>query len=210
MLPCDKAVAATAQLHALPLKSILARSSCCVYMCITVCSGCRATTSSRRHRPITARSNEIGTVASATLTSSQAPATLQPDGSVLSTPTSSRNQTLQPRQLRGREVEERALDCCVRMHQEHPKGLQMPSRFGAGGLDEAYDRCGIVTASYAKTFYLGTQLMTPEKAKAVWAVYVWCRRTDELVDGPNASRITPEVGLSCFAMVHSCFCRTAC
>jgi phytoene synthase len=33
--------------------------------------------------------------------------------------------------------------------------------------------------------------MTPEKAKAVWAVYVWCRRTDELVDGPNASRITP-------------------
>ncbi len=69
----------------------------------------------------------------------------------------------------------------------------MPSRFGTGGLDEAYDRCGIVTASYAKTFYLGTQLMTPEKAKAVWAVYVWCRRTDELVDGPNASRITPEV-----------------
>ena len=69
----------------------------------------------------------------------------------------------------------------------------MPSRFGTGGLDEAYERCGIVTASYAKTFYLGTQLMTPEKAKAVWAVYVWCRRTDELVDGPNASRITPEV-----------------
>ena len=79
------------------------------------------------------------------------------------------------------------------MHQEHPNGLQMPSRFGTGGLDEAYERCGIVTASYAKTFYLGTQLMTPEKAKAVWAVYVWCRRTDELVDGPNASRITPEV-----------------
>lgn len=79
------------------------------------------------------------------------------------------------------------------MHQEHPNGLQMPTRFGTGGLDEAYERCGVVTASYAKTFYLGTQLMTPEKAKAVWAVYVWCRRTDELVDGPNASRITPEV-----------------
>jgi hypothetical protein len=40
---------------------------------------------------------------------------------------------------------------------------------------------------------LGTQLMTPEKAKAVWAIYVWCRRTDELVDGPNADRITPRV-----------------
>ena len=50
-----------------------------------------------------------------------------------------------------------------------------------------------MTSEYAKTFYLGTKLMTPEKARAVWAIYVWCRRTDELVDGPNASRITPEV-----------------
>ncbi|GFQ03426.1 phytoene synthase chloroplastic [Phtheirospermum japonicum] len=41
-------------------------------------------------------------------------------------------------------------------------------------LNEAYDRCGEVCAEYAKTFYL-----------------VWCRRTDELVDGPNASHITP-------------------
>ncbi len=49
------------------------------------------------------------------------------------------------------------------------------------------------SARWAKTFYLGTKLMTPEKARAVWAIYVWCRRTDELVDGPNASRITPEV-----------------
>lgn len=37
--------------------------------------------------------------------------------------------------------------------------------------------------------------MTPQKAKAIWAIYVWCRRTDELVDGPNASRITPAVRL---------------
>ena len=89
------------------------------------------------------------------------------------------------------------------MHQDHPNGRQFPSRFGLGGLDEAYDRCGVVTASYAKTFYLGTQLMTPEKAKAVWAVYVWCRRTDELVDGPNASRITPEVETATFSRHNS-------
>ena len=42
--------------------------------------------------------------------------------------------------------------------------------------DNAYKRAGIVTAEYAKTFYLGTKLMTPEKARAVWAIYVWCRR----------------------------------
>ncbi|XVF16777.1 hypothetical protein REPUB_Repub10bG0061500 [Reevesia pubescens] len=58
-------------------------------------------------------------------------------------------------------------------------------------LNEAYDRCGEVCAEYAKTFYLGTLLMTPERRRAVWAIYVWCRRTDELVDGPNASHITP-------------------
>ncbi|XP_021274546.1 phytoene synthase 2, chloroplastic-like [Herrania umbratica] len=58
-------------------------------------------------------------------------------------------------------------------------------------LKEAYDRCGEVCAEYAKTFYLGTLLMTPERRRAVWAIYVWCRRTDELVDGPNASHITP-------------------
>lgn len=59
-------------------------------------------------------------------------------------------------------------------------------------LNEAYDRCGEVCAEYAKTFYLGTLLMTPERRKAIWAMYVWCRRTDELVDGPNASHITPK------------------
>ncbi|KAL5206812.1 hypothetical protein ABZP36_035021 [Zizania latifolia] len=69
---------------------------------------------------------------------------------------------------------------------------------GAGGvgswglLGDAYDRCGEVCAEYAKTFYLGTQLMTPDRRKAVWAIYVWCRRTDELVDGPNSSYITPK------------------
>nr|ADZ24219.1 phytoene synthase 1 [Nicotiana tabacum] len=61
-----------------------------------------------------------------------------------------------------------------------------------GLLSEAYDRCGEVCAEYAKTFYLGTKLMTPERRRAIWSIYVWCRRTDELVDGPNASHITPQ------------------
>ncbi|KAF3965429.1 hypothetical protein ACB098_06G225400 [Castanea mollissima] len=59
-------------------------------------------------------------------------------------------------------------------------------------LNDAYERCGEVCAEYAKTFYLGTLLMTPERRRAVWAIYVWCRRTDELVDGPNATHITPK------------------
>ncbi|KAJ0778490.1 putative 15-cis-phytoene synthase [Helianthus annuus] len=54
-------------------------------------------------------------------------------------------------------------------------------------LDEAYDRCRDICAEYAKTFYLGTRLMTEERQKAIWAIY------DELVDGPNAIHMSDAV-----------------
>ncbi len=57
---------------------------------------------------------------------------------------------------------------------------------------EAYEYCRQITAKYSKTFYLGTLLMPPEKRRAIWAIYVWCRRTDELVDGPESRFTTPE------------------
>lgn len=69
-----------------------------------------------------------------------------------------------------------------------PQDMDMMPR---NGLKEAYDRCGEICEEYAKTFYLGTMLMTEERRRAIWAIYVWCRRTDELVDGPNANYITP-------------------
>lgn len=102
--------------------------------------------------------------------------------------------------LKGREVEESAMWRCIKLQQECPNGLKLPMQSweNSGLLEQAYSRCAEVTSEYAKTFYLGTQLMTPQQAKAIWAIYVWCRRTDELVDGPNASRITPKV----CAVVH--------
>lgn len=57
---------------------------------------------------------------------------------------------------------------------------------------EAYELCRQITAKYSKTFYLGTLLMPKEKRQGIWAIYVWCRRTDELVDGPQANLTTPE------------------
>ncbi|MED6135610.1 platinum sensitivity [Stylosanthes scabra] len=60
------------------------------------------------------------------------------------------------------------------------------SRFEPNFLKDAYEMCRKICKEYAKTFYLGTLLMTEERQKAIWAIYVWCRRTDELVDGPNA------------------------
>lgn len=53
-------------------------------------------------------------------------------------------------------------------------------------LQEAYEACRRETAEWAKTFYLGTLLMPPAKRRAIWAIYVWCRRTDELMDSPEA------------------------
>ena len=53
-------------------------------------------------------------------------------------------------------------------------------------LDRAYEACRAETAEWAKTFYLGTLLLPLEKRRAIWAIYVWCRRTDELMDSPEA------------------------
>jgi phytoene synthase len=59
-------------------------------------------------------------------------------------------------------------------------------------LEDSYERCRQITATFSKTFYLGTLLMSEEKRRAIWAIYVWCRRTDELVDGPRAGSTTLE------------------
>ncbi|GFR48710.1 hypothetical protein Agub_g10666 [Astrephomene gubernaculifera] len=117
-------------------------------------------------------------------------ATLLRPSDVASVPTTSA--PVEPPRLHGREVEDYAMWRCIETHQGRKTGSPRRLRWSGGVLDLAYEKCGQVTSEYAKTFYLGTQLMTPAQAKAVWAVYVWCRRTDELVDGPNASKITPK------------------
>ncbi len=55
-------------------------------------------------------------------------------------------------------------------------------------LENAYEICRKETAQWAKTFYLGTLLLPPLKRRAIWAIYVWCRRTDELMDSPEAMK----------------------
>jgi phytoene synthase len=61
-----------------------------------------------------------------------------------------------------------------------------PASPGLPSLAQAYEDCRRETAEWAKTFYLGTLLMPPPKRRAIWAIYVWCRRTDELMDSPEA------------------------
>ncbi len=54
-------------------------------------------------------------------------------------------------------------------------------------LDQAYEICRKETQKWAKTFYLGTLLLPQKKRRAIWAIYVWCRRTDEIMDSVEAS-----------------------
>ena len=54
-------------------------------------------------------------------------------------------------------------------------------------INKAYEICRKETQKWAKTFYLGTLLLPLEKRKAIWAIYVWCRRTDEIMDSLEAS-----------------------
>ena len=73
--------------------------------------------------------------------------------------------------------------------------LQLPkskTKKNLVSVGEAYELCRRITAEYAKTFYLGTLLMPKEKRKAIWAIYAWCRLTDELVDGEKAKYTTKE------------------
>lgn len=51
---------------------------------------------------------------------------------------------------------------------------------------DAYSQCAMITESCSKSFSLATKLMTEEQRKAVWAIYAWCRRTDDIVDSPRA------------------------
>lgn len=73
--------------------------------------------------------------------------------------------------------------------------LQLPDYSSVrtlASLEDSYELCRQITAKYSKTFYLGTLLMPEAKRRAIWAIYVWCRRTDELVDGPRAASTTHE------------------
>jgi 15-cis-phytoene synthase len=58
--------------------------------------------------------------------------------------------------------------------------------------EESYNLCRHLIAKYSTTFYLASLLVNAVKRPAIWAIYAWCRRTDELVDGPAAAITTPE------------------
>ena len=57
-------------------------------------------------------------------------------------------------------------------------------------MEESYEACRLITKQYAKTFYFGTKFFSMEKRRAVWAIYAWCRRTDDIVDKPRKENVS--------------------
>jgi len=49
-------------------------------------------------------------------------------------------------------------------------------------LRVAYQTCREITRTASKTFFLASLFLAPEKRRAVWAVYAFCRTADDLVD----------------------------
>lgn len=52
-------------------------------------------------------------------------------------------------------------------------------------LERAYAYCDAVTAEQSRSFHLASQLLPPEKRRAIRALYAFCRVSDNLVDCPN-------------------------
>lgn len=48
----------------------------------------------------------------------------------------------------------------------HPSGLHLPMRWSPEALEDAYKRCGTITADYAKTFYLVSMPFSPRECNS--------------------------------------------
>jgi len=67
----------------------------------------------------------------------------------------------------------------------------VPATEESSYLDDCYRHCRDIARENSKTFYLSSLFLAPEKRRAVWAVYAFCRTADDIVDQvtPAAERL---------------------
>ena len=53
-------------------------------------------------------------------------------------------------------------------------------------LEDAYERCRLITRAQARNFYYGFVLLPPDRRAAIYAAYAFSRRADDSVDGEDA------------------------
>jgi phytoene synthase len=54
-------------------------------------------------------------------------------------------------------------------------------------LDRAYAECEKLTAHHSRSFYRASSFLSPDKRRAVRALYAFCRVTDDIVDCPDCN-----------------------
>lgn len=59
-----------------------------------------------------------------------------------------------------------------------------PAAFGREPLERCYRLCRDKTKTHSKTFYFASLFLAPEKRRAIWAVYAFCRTADDIADTP--------------------------
>ena len=55
-------------------------------------------------------------------------------------------------------------------------------------LEASYRLCRDLAKQHSKTFYFASLFLAPEKRRAIWAVYAFCRTADDLVDTSAPAR----------------------
>lgn len=70
-------------------------------------------------------------------------------------------------------------------------------------VEEAYNHCETIIAHHSKTFYKAFSMLEEDDFKAVWAIYAFCRRADDIVDEGES----PEAELTMFKQEFELFLR---
>lgn len=60
-------------------------------------------------------------------------------------------------------------------------------------LSKAYSYCQSLTQKFAKSFYFTTQFLPSQHKPAIYAIYAFCRYTDNLVDEPEQFESTAQI-----------------
>ena len=79
-----------------------------------------------------------------------------------------------------------ALLASLRRLAEHDQApTELPAPRPPLSLAESYEICVEVTRRHSRSFFLSTQLLPPEKRKAIRALYAFCRTSDDIVDNSS-------------------------
>jgi len=56
-------------------------------------------------------------------------------------------------------------------------------------IEQSYRRCREITKTCSKTFYFASLFLPPDKRKAIWAIYAFCRTADDIADTSDSSEM---------------------